>query len=338
MVLAVGILGLTLVLLRLFAAAGRVIGWIAAAAIVAGLLHPIVEGMARRMPRGAAVALVVVVILSTIGALAYNVVDEVTAEARRLERAAPAAARDLERSERFGEAARDFNLQHRTRQFVNDVPERLRGGSAQAALRSAASRGVAFLATGVLSLFFLIHGPRLTRSAIEQLPDPVRRVRVQQVAAATYVRAWRYMTGRLALSALAGGFAWALAHWAEAPGAVVLGLWAALWDIVPVFGAALGMLPLIGFAAALVGAERAIAVAVTVVLYQLLESMVLQRRLERHSLHLGPFLTVAGALVGLEVYGLGGAIFALVALTSLVALSEELEERRAGPGSAADSP
>ena len=59
-VTAVALLGLTLVLLRLVAAAGRVLGWVLAAALLAGLLHPAVERLGRRLPRGAALAVVAV--------------------------------------------------------------------------------------------------------------------------------------------------------------------------------------------------------------------------------------------------------------------------------------
>ena len=54
----------------------------------------------------------------------------------------------------------------------------------------------------------------------------------------------------------------------------------------------------------------------------------LQRRVERSSLHVGPFLTVAGGLIGLEAYGLGGALLAVIVFTCVVAVAEEREARR----------
>src|SRR5215210_7891270 len=66
-VLAVLLLGATLAVLRLLAASGRVIGWILAAATLAGLLYPLVDLLARRLPR--AVALLLVMLL-TVGAAA----------------------------------------------------------------------------------------------------------------------------------------------------------------------------------------------------------------------------------------------------------------------------
>ncbi|MDP9071002.1 MAG: hypothetical protein M3N68_06915, partial [Actinomycetota bacterium] len=92
-VTAVGLLAFVLVTLRLVAASQRVLGWVLAAAGIAGLLHPLAAGLARRVPRGAAVGLVWVGILAGVGLVGYGLVDGVVREMDRLERAAPAAAR-----------------------------------------------------------------------------------------------------------------------------------------------------------------------------------------------------------------------------------------------------
>ena len=128
------------------------------------------------MPRGIAVAFVVLITAGAGGVVAYGSVGGFVHETHKLEAALPRRAAELERSKRWGEAAREFKLEERTRRFVKEVPNRLRGGTTADALRSAATRGVAFLATGVLSIFFLLHGPRMVRSAIAQIRDNVPRL------------------------------------------------------------------------------------------------------------------------------------------------------------------
>ncbi|MGH2685503.1 MAG: AI-2E family transporter, partial [Actinomycetota bacterium] len=249
LVMAVALLGLTLALMRVFVASGRVIGWILAASTLAGLLHPLVVVLSRRIPRGAAIAVVALATVFVVALVAYGVVDEVVDEARVVQREAPQAARRLERDDRFGDVATDLDLARRTQEFVDDVPELLRGGTAEEALRSAANRGVAFLATGVLTLFFLLHGPRLAAAAAEQIHDPDRRARAERVAAGAYRRAWRYIAGTLLMAAAAGLVSLLLARVADVPGAAVLALWTALWDVVPLIGAVLGALPIVLLAA-----------------------------------------------------------------------------------------
>src|SRR5438445_2843791 len=156
---AVVMLGLTLGAIGVIASSARVIGWLLAAAALAGLLHPAVERLAHHVPRAIALAIVVLVTLGIAAAVGYAVIDDLVRQLHQLQHAVPSAARDLERSKsRVGEAARQVNLADRAKTFVDELPSRLRGGDVQQALRSAATRGVAFLATTVLTIFFLIHG------------------------------------------------------------------------------------------------------------------------------------------------------------------------------------
>lgn len=321
---AVALFGLTLALLGLLAASRRVLGWVIAAAAIAGLLHPLVSVLARRLPRGLAVAVVVLATLTTVGVAAYRVVDDIRDQTDRLRRAAPAAAERLERDDgRFAELAREAELSERTQRFVDEVPERLRGGTAAQALRSAATRGVAYLATAVLSIFFLLHGPRLAAATALQLHDPARRAQVQRVAGATFTRAFGYARGTIAMAVLAGAFAAAVSSAADVPGAAPLGLWMALWDAVPYFGALLGAAPIVVLGG--VGdPERGLALALVFVAYELVETFLLQRRLERQTVRVGPFLTAAAAFAGLELYGLGGALLAVLAAAVTVAALDEL--------------
>ncbi|MDQ4096460.1 MAG: AI-2E family transporter [Actinomycetota bacterium] len=323
--LAVAMLGATLAFLSVVAAAQRVIGWILVAAVIAGLLHPIVTSLERHMPRGVAALLAMVVLVGSAGAVVYGLVDDVRRETRRLQQAAPERARLLERSPRFGTLARDLRLVERTRQFVEDVPGRLRGGTPAEAIRAAATRGVAFLATGVLTVFFLLHGPRIARGALNQVHDADRRRRLGTVGLAVYQRAFGYAGANLAMAVAAGLFAYALAQWADVPGAAPLGIWVGLWDLVPVAGAFVGAAPIVGLAAAAAG-EKAVLLAVAFIGYQLVEDLVVQRKVEAATIRVGPFLTLLAGLVGLEFSGVAGALLLVLAATMVVAAADELAQ------------
>ena len=323
MVLAVAMFGATLAVLRVLAAAQRVVGWILVAAAVAGLLHPLVTRVERRLPHGLAVAVVFVAAVGCVGVIAYGTVDGIVREMRHLQEAAPREAARLEREGPFREAAHDAHLAERVEELVRDVPERLRGGTPTEAVRAAATRAVAFLATGVLALFLLLHGPRMARAGLAQIHDDDRRARVARVVPAVFHRGFGYARGAIAMAALAGLTAYLLASVADVPGAAPLGLWVAMWDLVPVVGAVLGALPIVLLAAA-VSTGKAVWLAVAFVAYQATETLLLQRWVERRSVRVGPFLTVAVGVVGLEGYGIGGALVALLAATLAVAALEEL--------------
>jgi len=322
-VVAVGMLGCTLAALGAFAASARVLGWVAVAAIVAAMLHPPVARLARHMPRAAAVAAVVLVTLAALGGLLYAGIDDVRAQASRLERAAPAAAARLEESDRFGEAAREFELRDRVQDLVDSLPERLRGGDTATALRSAATRGVAYLATFVLSIFLLVHGPNLVASGLAQVRAPDRRQRLATILAGAYGRSVRYLALTALRAATAGTFAWLVARWADVPGATLLGIAAAVFAMVPLLGALVGALPVLLLCAAFTP-SRAVAVGLALLGYQAVEILLVQRRLEARSLHVGPVLTLVAGMFGLELYGLGGMLVALVTVVFVAALGKEL--------------
>jgi predicted PurR-regulated permease PerM len=321
--LAVVLLGLAIGGLALLAASTRVIGWILTAATLAGLLHPVVERLRWYLPRALALATVVFVSLGVVAGIGYAVVDELNAQLHELEEAVPRAAREVEESERFGEAATEIHLAERAEAFVDELPSRLRGGEVQDAIRSAATRGVAFLATGVLTIFFLIHGPRLLMAASKQVGG-VRSRRVRRVGFEAYRRSWRYIAGSLGMAGIAGLLSYACASAIDVPGAAPLGVWMALLDFVPVLGVVLGALPLVLLAAATTPWWQTALVGAVLVGGQLVEVLYLQKRVERASLHIGPFVTIAVAMVGLELYGIGGALVALVATVVLAATLDEV--------------
>ena len=330
--LTVAAFGVTLVLLRVLHTAQRVVGWILVAGVAAGLLHPIVSRLERHMRRGLAVALVMVLLVGSAGATVYGLIDDVRVETRRLQEAAPERARRLEQSRRYGDLARDIKLVERTRRFVDEVPDRLRGGTPAEALRAAATRGVAFLATGVLTIFFLLHGPRIARAAGDQIRDPARRARFRVVGLEVYRRAFGYASSTLAMAIAAGLFAYAMARWARVPGPAPLAIWVGLWDLVPVGGVVVGAGPIVGLAAVVSG-ERAAWLAVLFVAYQVVENQVVQKRVEQATLRVGPFLTLAAGLVGLELSGVAGALLLVLAAAMVVAAADEMAAAEpAGPG------
>jgi predicted PurR-regulated permease PerM len=324
-VVAVAMFGGTLAALGVVAAARRVIGWILVAAVAAGLLHPIVTFLARHMPRGLAVLVVMTLLLASASAVVYGLVDDLQRETSRLQQAAPERAQRLEQSPRFGKLARDLKLVERTRKFVRDVPERLRGGTPADALRAAATRGVAFLATGVLTIFFLLHGPRIGRAGLRQIDDPDRRARARSFALSVYTRAFGYASANLTMAVAAGLFAFALARWADVPGPAPLAVWVGLWDLVPVAGAFVGAAPIVVLAA-VVSAPKAVVLIIAFVGYQMVEDLAVQRRVEQATIRVGPFLTLVAGLVGIEISGIAAALILVLAVTMVMVAVEELAQ------------
>jgi predicted PurR-regulated permease PerM len=310
----------TVLLLEILLSAERVIAWVLSSAAVAALVAPIVALLQRYVPRAVAVFVVFVVVLGSIGLAAYALIDDVQRETDRLQELAPQRAAELEEG---SELFREIELRQRVENLVEQVPRRLQGGTPAEALRSAANRGLAFVASTILTLFFVIYGPAIVRGAIEQVRDSAQRHRVERIVHRASHRALGYARGTLAESVVEGVIAWGVASLADVPGPAALGVWVALWSVVPVAGVLIGAVPIVAFAGAQ-SAARAIVVALVFVAMALVEQFVLKPRLERATMRLGSFVTVLVAFVGLELYGFTGALLALLGAALFVAALAEL--------------
>ena len=146
---------------------------------------------------------------------------------------------------------------------------------------------------------------------------------MQRVALNAFHRSARYGAGTIAMAVVAGLVAFVAGQATEVPGHTALAVWLALWDIVPVIGTVIGALPIVLLAGA-ASPQQAFVLAVLFIAYQVFEGLVLQRALERRSVRVGPFLTLSAAFVGLELYGIGGALFGAIAITVAAAVADEI--------------
>ena len=264
-----------------------------------------------------------IVFVGLVGGVVYLLLDDVRTQADRLRRDAPAAARRIERSDRWGEPARAFKLEKRTRAFVHDLPLTLQGGNRTEALRATAGRSVAYLASGVLMIFLMIHGHRLFLAGLAQIGDENRRARVEETVTGAHRRALLHLSWRLAVFAVVGGATHAMMLAAGVPGPVVLALFVAAWSLVPVIGIAVATLLVSILVAALTSTPEAILIAGGLLALQTAE-VVVGRRYVYPTLHVGPFLSLFALMLGLEVYGLGGALVSIAVATWVAALVVQL--------------
>jgi predicted PurR-regulated permease PerM len=329
-------LGATVLLLEIARDAERVIAWALAAMAIAALVYPAVMWLAhfRFLPRPLAVLLTVVVALSAIGFVGYRIVDDVSKAMTSLQDAAPARAAQLEHDYDF---FREINLKERVTKLVDAIPQRLAGGEASQALRSAASRGLAFVAGTILTIFFVLYGTRLVDGGLRLIEDDDARRRAEAVIRRGSRRALFFARVKLWEAFVEGLLAFTIARAAGVPGPAALGVWVALWSILPVAGVMIGALPIVIFAAAHTP-QRAAAVAGAFVLIGIGDWQV-NRWLERRSVYVGSFAIVLAAFGGLEFYGLTGALlFVLGAILAIAMIREIGPEEVAGVLAATPAP
>ena len=108
----------------------------------------------------------------------------------------------------------------------------------------------------------------------------------------------------------------------------LLGLWAGITEIIPIVGPWLGGAPAV-IIAMTQGWDKAIMVAIFVVILQFLENSILVPRVMRGAVGLSPLTVFVAILAGTQMLGIVGALLAIpVAAAVQVVLSQYLEGRR----------
>lgn len=288
--------------------ARRILGWAVASAIVAALLAPFVERLDRYLPRVVAILAGLLMVGVVAGSVTGGILADLGNQFDRLREQAPEAAAELEDSKRFGEAARNFRLEER----VDTVLDRLRDPTSGVASEKAASAAGAYVVSAVLTAFLLSSGPRMGEAALRQVADPQLRDRLRDIVRIGFTRGRSYVLFGLGKAAVAGFAGWAICYWQGVPAPIVLGVATAALSVIPGFGVLVAGVFALLLEAGLGSADGAIRVGVGFILLQVFDVLFTRRVVVPHTLTVGPAVVVIAVIVGFEVYGIGGALFAAV--------------------------
>ena len=141
-----------------------------------------------------------------------------------------------------------------------------------------------------------------------------------------------YMIGNLLISLCAGVAAFAFLLIAGVPSPVVLALWVAFADLIPLVGATLGAIVAV-IAAFLVSPTVGIVAIVFFALQQQFENSVLQIVIMAKTVRVNPLVVLLSVLLGVELFGFAGALLAVPLAGALTVVVKELwQHRPSDPG------
>lgn len=308
------------VLKNVFVAAHRPIGWAVAAALLAALLLPAVNWLDRYLPRFLALLMTLLAFgLVFVGAwvgVRLNIGDELD----RLKHDAPEAAGKLEAEHSW---LADFELSRRVDDLIAEFDSSTSSSSSTAEVQRAAGAASSYFVSGIMTLFFMIFGPRIIGGGLAQLPASRRR-RWEKLVAGAVADARAYASVMAAQAVVVGGVVGLVAFALELPAPLLLGLIAGVGSILPTIGVVIGAIPTLLFAAAFASSRGALLALVVVLALQAIEVAVVHPVVRRRSGDVGPALTVIVSLIAFELYGLGGAVYAFLALVLVMSLLRRL--------------
>ncbi len=173
--------------------------------------------------------------------------------------------------------------------------------------------------------FWLVEHARLQRYALAFAPAE-RRAGARDAWNEIENRLGMWVRGQLILMAAIGvatGIAYTLLG---LPGALLLGLIAAITEAIPIIGPLLGAIPAV-LVAATVSPELAVVVAVIYVVLQFVEGSVLVPIVMRNTVGISPLLVLVSLLIGAAVGGFVGAFLAVPVAASIEIVLSRLQAR-----------
>ncbi|MGZ9276067.1 MAG: AI-2E family transporter, partial [Candidatus Limnocylindrales bacterium] len=184
---------------------------------------------------------------------------------------------------------------------------------------------VALFTMLAIVFFWLVEHARLQRYGLAFLPAD-RRGGARDAWNEIETRLGLWVRGQLILMAAMGvatGVAYALLG---LPGAVLLGLIAALTEAIPIVGPLLGAIPAI-LVAATVSPELALIVAAIYVVLQFVEGTVLVPMVMRNTIGISPLLVLVSLLIGSSAGGIVGALLAVPIAAAFEIVGQRLQAR-----------
>jgi len=311
---SVGVVVVTYGLLLLLLAAVRIITWVAIAGFMAVVLAPLVSRLDRRLGgrRSLATAVVVIGTLLVSALVITLFVLPVRTQLVNIITDLPGTVHQA--ADGRGPVGHIVQRLHVENYIKNNednlarAADRLSGSSFQIA-QTVLSAAFAFVTITLLTFFFLSQSAAVARPAKGLLPHR-RRASAERIAADAAAAVSGYVIGNFIISAIAGVAAFVCLFALGIPSPVVLALWVAFADLIPLVGATLCAAVCV-IAAYLHSPTAGIITIIFFVVYQQIENGVLYPWVMARKVNINPLVILLSVLLAVEVFGIVGALLAV---------------------------
>jgi predicted PurR-regulated permease PerM len=275
------------------------------------LLHPLVSVLERHNVRRAlATGIVFVFGFGLIGTLLFVILTPLVNAAEHLANSLPRIIREAEHGRgAVGHLVTTFHLS----KYVT-----AKNGGAQSLISKlgkpalSVGKGVLSGAVGVvtiifLTFFLLIHAPRIYRAILDWM-QPDRAERVREIVSDVERSVVGYMAGDLATSIVAGVVITVTLLATGVPYPVVIGVWVAVVDFLPLVGGLLAGVPTVVIAV-LHSDVAGVVTLVVFLVYQEIENHVLYPIIMSRTVKLNSLWVLISVLIGAELGDVVGSVF-----------------------------
>jgi predicted PurR-regulated permease PerM len=311
----------------------RVITWLVVAGFFAVILSPPVDFLSRRLHfrRALATLTVFVIGLGLFAAMMYAFIRPVVDQSQQFADHLPEYVADAKAGRGpVGHVVKRYNLDKRLEQNQARIKSAVNGLGSNSfkivkGVGNALAGGVTIF---VLAFLMILQGPEMLEGGLNMLSPP-RRERVRRVAGDCARAITGYMAGNLLISVIAGIGTYLYLLATGVPFRGVLALWVGFADLIPLVGATLGAVPTV-LVAFLHSTPAGIGAIIFFVVYQQFENHVLQVAIMSRTVNLNPLIVLVSVLIGVELFGLLGALLAIPAAGVIQVIARDVWDERRG--------
>ncbi len=320
-------IAVTFGLVELAIKARSVLVLIGLALFIAAGLDPVVTWLTNhRMPRWAAVMAVLLGMLGVIAGFLAAAIPPLAAQTARLIAELPHYAHTLQdHNSALGRLNVKYHIEQRLSHVLATRGSSLVGGvlGAGALVLDALASTLAVI---VLVVYFLAGMPRI-KLFVYRLAPHSRRARVILLGDEIFTKVGGFVLGNVVTSVIAGlgTSLWMLAFGIPYP--ILLGLFVAILDLIPVIGSTIGG-AVVSLVALTVSLPVAIATLAFYIAYRLAEDYLLVPRIMGSTVKVPAVVSVVAVLAGGALMGIIGALVAIPAAAALRLLLREVTFRR----------
>jgi predicted PurR-regulated permease PerM len=314
--------------------ARHVITWLLISLFLALALDPLVSWIERRgrLKRGAAIAVAYLLVALAIVAVGLTFVPKLVDEVNGFVQALPNYVHDLTHGRgRLGFLERKYHIVEKVREQVQKGgASRILGlsGTALAITKSVLTIIAATVTIVFMTFFMLLEGRAWVERFYNLLPEH-SQPRWRRVGHDIYRTVGGYVTGNLLISLIAGVSITIVLLALGVPYAVALGLLVAVLDLIPLAGATIAGIIVVGISF-LHSVPAGIVVAVFFIVYQQLENHFLQPVIYGRTVQLTPLVVLVAVLIGAELAGILGALAAIPVAGAIQVIIRDVFAHRRG--------
>lgn len=297
--------------------------WTLAAAFLAIALNPLVTRLEPRLGRRPAATVVFLGFVLGFIAVVIAFVAPFVTQVDKFNKALPQAIAEAKHNSTIQRLDHRFHIASHLKQHLDTLPN-LVFGAAGSVLGGAVAVSTVFF----LTLFLLYELPGIGTVILSQV-SPERRPRVEAAARHMNHNIGGYVAGNLVISLICGIVTTVSLYLLDVPFSLALGVFMAVFDLIPLVGATIGSLVVIAAGFIFVDVQAGVALIVIVNVYQQIENHILQPIIYGRTVQIPALTVLIAVLCGGAALGLIGALLAIPIAGTIQAVGRELLEERA---------